>query len=108
MNNDGTEKYSAIVKVEMNSKNNSNISVYPNPVVGNTIGLQLTGVAEGRGTVKLFNNLGQLVHTTTITNAGNNGSMTIELNNNIAAGTYQLQLIDANENSYKTTVFKIK
>ncbi|MCX6210073.1 MAG: hypothetical protein NTZ59_11420, partial [Bacteroidetes bacterium] len=37
--NDGKFIYSNIVKVEMNSKNNSNISVYPNPVVGNTIGL---------------------------------------------------------------------
>ncbi|MCX6210060.1 MAG: T9SS type A sorting domain-containing protein [Bacteroidetes bacterium] len=106
MNNDGTEKYSAIVKVEMNSKNSSSISVYPNPVVGNTIGLQLSGVAEGRGTVKLFNNLGQLVYTTTITNAGNNSSMTIELNNNIAAGTYQLQLIDAKGNTFTDRVIK--
>jgi methionine-rich copper-binding protein CopC len=66
----------------------------------------LSGVAEGRGTVKLFNNLGQLVYTTTITNAGNNSSMTIELNNNIAAGTYQLQLIDAKGNTFTDRVIK--
>ncbi len=107
INKNSSEKYSIVVKVEMNGKNVSSVTVYPNPVTGNTIGLQLNGVATGVGTVRLFNNMGQLVYTETINNAGSNGSMTVEINKHLAAGTYQLQLTDAKGNSYKETVLKI-
>lgn len=108
INNNGTVKYSAIVKVEMNGKASGGISVYPNPVVGNNINLQLTNLAEGTAVVKLYNAVGQLVYTENISSIGSSSSMQLELSRNLAAGTYQLQITDAKGNVFKESVVKIK
>ena len=92
----------------MATKKSNSISIYPNPIVGNTIGLQLVGIAEGVATIKLFNNVGQIIHQQTIASNGSNGSITLELSKEIAAGTYQLQLTDAKGNIFKETMLKIK
>ncbi|NDH07222.1 T9SS C-terminal target domain-containing protein, partial [bacterium] len=91
----GDEKYSAVVRVDMNGKINTGISVYPNPVVGNTIALQMSEVAEGRATLNIVNTLGQVVYSQGFNNTVSNGTVTVDINKNLAAGNYQLQLTDA-------------
>lgn len=103
INNNSNEKYSDIVKVEMNIKGVS-ISIYPNPVKGSTIGVQLNNIESGKYTVKLFNISGQEVWKSTIPHNGNNGIVNLQLNKKISAGNYELQLIDVKGNNYKEMV----
>jgi hypothetical protein len=69
------------------------ISVYPNPLVGNKINLQLTGQPSGKYQVRLFNAAGQAVLSETINHPGGNFTETIHLHSNLPDGIYQLEII---------------
>ncbi len=110
--NNGTIVYSSIVVVNLSKQNsNSPITVYPNPVRGNSIGLQTNGLAAGTYTVRLYNAVGQVVHTTTLEHNGNNGSTTLQLNNSsvaLSSGRYELQLTDSKGKVYHQTVMVVE
>lgn len=101
-------KYSAIVRVEMSDKGIKSITVYPNPVKGNTIGLQMNNLEAGIYTAKLYNAGGQEIWSNSIKHNGNNGSITLQLKNALAAGSYQLQLADTKGNSYLQTILVVE
>lgn len=92
----GSKLYSNILAINFESKTTNQLSVYPNPVKGKTIGLQLNNFIEGRYFVKLFNTLGQLVYSNTIQNTGSSSSISLQLNNSIAPGNYTIQLTEVN------------
>jgi Secretion system C-terminal sorting domain len=102
------EKYSAIVRVEMTDKGIKSVTVYPNPVTGKEIGLQLNNLAAGNYTAKMFNIAGQEVYSTILQHNGNNGSTSLQLNNKLAAGTYQLQLTDTKGTTYQQKVLVVE
>lgn len=106
INNNGTVQYSTVVKVDMNGKNNSGISVYPNPVTGNNIGLQLNNLAAGKATLKLFNAIGQMVYNENVNNIGGSCGINITVNKTLPAGTYHLQISDASGNVYSESMIK--
>ena len=84
--------YSAVVKVFM-GKGKQEITVYPNPVIGNTISLQLVNQPAGLYHVKLFNNVGQQVLETIIQHAEGSSTELIPIKQNLPAGIYQLKII---------------
>jgi ELWxxDGT repeat protein len=86
----GEVKYSSIVVVRLNSKS-SNITLYPNPVKGSTIQLQVSNVEKGNYSVTLFNQLGQQVMNKTINHIGGSSNQTVELGI-LASGVYELRL----------------
>jgi GEVED domain/Ig-like domain CHU_C associated len=100
--------YSAVVRVEMNSNGIKSVTVYPNPVKGNVIGLQLNNLEQGVYTAKLTTTTGQQVWSNTINHNGNNGSLSLQLNKKVAQGSYQLQLIDAKGNAYSQSVLVVE
>jgi hypothetical protein len=100
--------YSAVVRVEMNSNGIKSVTVYPNPVKGNVIGLQLNNLDQGVYTAKLTTTTGQQVWSKTINHNGNNGSLSVQLNKKVAQGSYQLQLIDAKGNAYSQNVLVVE
>lgn len=102
----GKSVYSNILKVDFSSKNNS-ISIYPNPVKGNTISLQTSNIAEGKATINVFDNLGKLVFTNVITNTPSVGSLSINIPV-LQIGAYNLQLIDAKNQVYTTKLISVK
>lgn len=80
------------------------ITVYPNPLTGNQLNLQLNGHQPGRYRVLLFNSLNQPVLNTTI-NAGNgNGTYALPLRRKLTPGYYVLEMTDTKG---KRTVKKI-
>ena len=87
---DGIIKYSNIVKVAI-SKGIQTFTVYPNPMNGNTIGLQLTNMDKGTYSIILNNKLGQQVFSDIIEHTGGSSSMTIGLQHELPAGIYDLQ-----------------
>ncbi|HSU49513.1 MAG TPA: T9SS type A sorting domain-containing protein, partial [Segetibacter sp.] len=87
----GTASYSAVVSVNIkNSK--SNVTVYPNPITGNAIGLQLTGIPEGQFKVEISNLSGQNVSRSGLQHNGGSGTQIITLKQKLPAGKYLLQL----------------
>jgi hypothetical protein len=86
----GEVKYSSIVVVRLNTKG-TKVTLYPNPVKGDNINLELTGLVKGNYNVSLFNQLGQQVLNRTISHSGTNATQTMNIGS-IAAGVYELRL----------------
>ncbi len=89
---DGKGIYSAVVKIN-NQNVKSSISVYPNPLVGDNMNLQLTGQPSGKYQVRLFNSAGQSLLFQTVEHPGGNFTEMIHLHSNLAVGVYQLKII---------------
>ncbi len=89
----GATKYSNIVKVKIGGKN-AEFTVYPNPVKGGVVNLQMSNVGKGTYTVKLFNNLGQEMVNRTIQHNGGSASQSIVLGNSVPQGSYRMQVMN--------------
>ncbi len=91
----GEIKYTKVVKVSIKTIEKS-ITVYPNPLHGNSIKLFFNNVEKGNYRVSLINSLGQTVYAGNISHAGGSGNQAIKLNNLLAKGNYQLQMFADN------------
>ena len=65
--------------------------VYPNPVLDNSVQLQLSNWEKGNYNMTLFNQFGQQVLNRTINHNGGSSNQTVALGN-LAAGVYELRL----------------
>lgn len=82
--------------------NNIQVKVYPNPVSGNTLNVQLGNYNNNRVVVKITNTLGAVVATEALTLQNNAGSINV---GTLAAGTYNLQVADADNNTLQVIRF---
>lgn len=101
----GAALYSNIVKVNM--KDNGTVTpltVYPNPVTGSSIGVQLN-LAKGQYMLQLFNTAGQLVTAKQITHTGGSSNISVDIDSNLPAGKYELRLT-GNDTKITTSVLK--
>ena len=89
---DGLYKYSMIVKIDRNGR--KSMAVYPNPVSGDIILLQMYGQPKGVYTISLFNNNSIKVISNKIIHDGNDVVRTIKINNNLPNGIYYLEISD--------------
>ena len=89
--------YSSIVKVNIGQKNPA-ISIYPNPVRGNTFGIQFDNMKASIYSVQLTNSIGQLFYTGKLNHSGVNTNYSITPSKKLPAGHYQL-LVIGNDNS---------
>ena len=87
----GTSIYSDQAKVAFTAPKNL-MSVYPNPVVNHSFVVQLYKLLPGRYFIKLTNNAGQQVYTTIVDMSGTNFIQTINLNNNVLKGNYNVSV----------------
>lgn len=87
----GASKYSNVVKVKVGDKT-SEFAVYPNPVKGGIVNLQMNNVEKGSYTIRIFNNLGQEVASKNILYTGGSVTQTIDLGKSITAGSYRMQI----------------
>ncbi|MET0636681.1 MAG: T9SS type A sorting domain-containing protein [Chitinophagaceae bacterium] len=86
---DGKFKYSSVVRVDV--KGQKQLTVYPNPVTGNTIHLQMYGQERGRYQVSLYNQAGTRMMTKVIQHDAGNTAVAIPLNS-ILKGFYYLEV----------------
>jgi len=84
-------KYTSVVNVRL-GKDGEGISVYPNPVKGNVVGLQLTNLEKGSYTLNVYNSSGQLVVTKMLQHGGGSASEQIALPASSTKGVYQLEV----------------
>jgi hypothetical protein len=68
----------------------------------------MSNVASGVYTARLFNSVGQQIWTNSITHNGNNGSISLQLRDVLAAGTYQLTFTDTKGNSFNQSVVVVE
>jgi len=99
----GDRDYTRVVRVVIGGKG-SGFAVYPNPVVGSQIGLQVSNIPAGRFAARLYNASGQLMLDQVITHPGGNANYTVAAPNYLAPGTYQLHLADPAENKTAATI----
>lgn len=100
IDNDGSFKYSMIVKIDRNA--GKSISVYPNPVTGNKIVLQMYGQIKGEYMINLYKITGEKIMSSKIIHSGNDEIRSINLNSNLPKEFYYLEITDPQKN--KTTV----
>ncbi|MEO8406311.1 MAG: T9SS type A sorting domain-containing protein, partial [Chitinophagaceae bacterium] len=97
---DGKIKYSIVIKVDMNAR--KSLSVYPNPVTGHVMSLQMYGQRKGDYIANLYNIHGGKVMSTRLSHDGNNSVRSINLEAKLPAGIYYLEII--NPGMEKTTL----
>ncbi len=96
INADGTIAYSNVVK--MTTSNSTLTTIYPNPLAGKRLNIQLNKVIAGKYVVLITNTLGQKVAEETIIHTGGNGTHAINLKTNLSAGSYNVSIL-SNENN---------
>lgn len=103
--NNGEVKYSSIVKVTIGQKEGS-FSIYPNPITGNVINLQINNQPAGNYHVRLTNNIGQVLYVSSFNNNGGSNSQSLNTGSKLPVGIYQLEIIgqDNNHNTQKVIV----
>ena len=89
VNRAGEIRYTSIVKVLI-EKGEPGISVHPNPLEKNVIGLQLINMNKGIYNLSLYNSQGQQVFYTQLSYDGSAGTRQIPIGNMIANGVYEL------------------
>lgn len=88
INVDGSFKYSNIVTVNLNNKGEQ-LTVYPNPVKGNHLNIQINNLKAGNYTAEIYTLGGQLVISKSIKQSGNgNASFVVDFQNKLSAGNY--------------------
>ncbi len=84
-------KYTPIVKVAVGGAG-SLVNMYPNPVSGKVLNLEMKKMTRGTYQFTLVNSMGQTVFTRTIDHAGGSGSELIHLPASIGKGMYYVQM----------------
>lgn len=93
----GVSKYSVVMKVNI-GKGAGMISVYPNPVTGNTLSLQINNLPAGTYSVTLTDVQGQRVSAKMITYNGGSAAETLMLPKLLAQGVYQVNVSGGGRN----------
>jgi hypothetical protein len=91
----GEFQYNPIVKV--NIGNLIGIKLYPNPLKGNALTLEMNNLVKGAYILTLYNNHSQLVLSKKIDHPGGSASQIIALDSELAAGVYLVRLSGEDE-----------
>jgi hypothetical protein len=87
----GEAQYTHVIKVAL-IKQTMSMQVYPNPVTGNTISVELVNLEKDMYRATIINQMGQLIYSRSIDHAGGSATFTLQTGNAVAAGVYQLRL----------------
>lgn len=97
----GTVKYSEVVKLA-SIKNATEMMAYPNPIAGRILNLYIGKQLLGNYQLILTNGVAQQVWSSKILYSHNNGNkITVELPKTLAAGNYQLTIMEKDGSSFK-------
>ncbi|HMO61510.1 MAG TPA: T9SS type A sorting domain-containing protein [Ferruginibacter sp.] len=88
----GETKYTTIVKVVSGKTNVSTMNVYPNPVINNTVNIQLNNQPKGNYQLTLVNLKGQVMYSSSISNSSSNSTISLNIPVRLSSGIYQLEI----------------
>lgn len=87
---DGKIIYSSIARITL-GRSNATLNVYPNPVKGNQVGLQVDDLPKGAYSVRIYSASGQVISAQNLNHAGGAISETLPLTN-VKQGVYTIEL----------------
>ena len=88
-----TTNISSVALAKGDNKPETSVTIYPNPVVNKTMQVQFNGMAKGIYRLRLISMMGQVQFVQPLMLAEGSSIQSIKLGNNIAAGTYRLEII---------------
>lgn len=101
---DGKESWSDIKSVSF--KKSGLVSIYPNPLIGSEINLYTSDDSEVVSRINFYDLAGKLVlKVEDISGAGNKGSSTFEIGNQLSNGTYVVE-VNTNSGVYRERIVK--
>jgi len=89
----GETRYSTVVKVITTKAVAGAISIYPNPVKGNTINVLLSNQVKGNYQLRLTSIAGQVIYTGSMNSENGNTVLVVNITSKLTAGAYQLEVI---------------
>lgn len=99
----GEITYSTMVKAAVKNAG-SDITVFPNPVVNKTIKILFSNMDKGTYQWRLINTNAVVVYTQPLIHAGGNVTVSVVINSSIAAGMYQLEIINPDKRRWVRAV----
>jgi len=99
----GAVKYSTAISLSSLVKGKNEVLVYPNPIKGKTLRMQLNGMDAGEYTVTLVSPNGQVVFNKNIGTISNSQTLSLSLPQQINAGIYRL-VIKSNQQQLQQAV----
>lgn len=100
---DGTKQFSNVILLKR--KDNTLVSVYPNPVKGNEVKVQISTQQKGNYVVMLRDMEGRLVFQQNYNLVAGNTTISIATKSNVA-GIYNLSLLQNNQSILSKTIYK--
>ncbi|MBL0269925.1 MAG: T9SS type A sorting domain-containing protein [Chitinophagaceae bacterium] len=88
---DGSATYSPLIRIMANPPSGANMQIFPNPVKGPLVTIQIETDQPGVHTIKLYNEIGKLLKSSTITLARGSQSLFFELGS-LLPGYYTIQV----------------
>jgi hypothetical protein len=95
--------YSKILRVSMGSTIQS-LRLYPNPVKGNQVTINLSNVKLGQYTLRVINTAGQAIFKQTINNQSSSLTQTLDLPSTIKTGIYKMVITGSDYRETKTFI----
>lgn len=92
------ESYSKVVTLNFKNSSSNYVNVYPNPIKGNNIGLQLQNIEKGTYDVRILSLDGKEVYKQRLIINSSSFSTNIQPNYNLPKGSYNLQIVNAKQN----------
>ncbi|HEV7782617.1 MAG TPA: T9SS type A sorting domain-containing protein [Chitinophagaceae bacterium] len=101
----GSKKHSIIVRVNTNG-GATDMSIYPNPVTGNQVSLQLTALPKGQYAISVINAGGQQVYSKLLLHTGGAVTEVVQLPATIKTGMYNIRLTGGETNMTKSFIIR--
>jgi hypothetical protein len=99
----GSSNITQVIKV-IASKTGASFIVFPNPVKGNTINLQIVDQVYGTYQLRLINSNGQVVYTNKLPVTSNSMLKSLTVDTNLPKGIYQLEIKNADKSTQVKTI----
>lgn len=103
LGNNGEVKLTNIVRVQLNT-GKGGVEVYPNPVQGNRVTIELNNVDKGKYMLHLYNNIGQQIFSRQIDHQGGSATQSVQLSQALSAGVYQLRIVNKDKQFTQTII----
>lgn len=103
LDKNGEVKLTNIVRIQINYASQQ-IVIYPNPVKGSRLTLELNGLEKGSYNVSLYSNIGQLIYSRLFQHQGGSIAQTIEFDRALKSGVYQLRIANEIKQFTKTII----
>ena len=98
----GDVKFTNMIRIQLNP-NKSGVAVYPNPVQGNRLTIELNNMDKGKYSVQLFNMKGQRIFDEQLDHQGGTATQSVLLSRVLPAGVYSLRMI-SEEKQFSQTI----